>query len=189
MATPSPLDINNVQGDILEGLGKKQQSFLFFRIKSGQASRFREDLRSFVPLVTNTTEAKKFHHTIKEGKKEAAKQGKPFPLIDHSSVNIGFSQKGLNALGFSDDIGDATFKRGMVDDAGDLGDDLADWDANFKKEIHGIFTVTANNGIILERTFDHIKRIFRAGGKDATIEQVARLSGKTRPGAENGHEQ
>ncbi|TRX88292.1 hypothetical protein FHL15_010796 [Xylaria flabelliformis] len=188
MAAPRPLDINNVQGDILEGLGKKHQSFFFFRIKAGQASGFRDDLRSFIPLITTTTEAKKFHQAINEGKKEAAKQGKPFPLIENSGVNIAFSKKGLVALGFTDDIGDPLFENGMLADANDLGDDLTDWDADFKKGIHGVITVAANNNNVLERTVDRIKKIFRVGQKDVTIEEVTRLLGQTRPGAESGHE-
>ncbi|KAF2964055.1 dyp-type peroxidase [Xylaria multiplex] len=189
MATPRPLDINNVQGDILEGLGKKNELFLFFRVKAGQASSFRESLRSFIPLITTTGEAKKFHQTIHEGKKAAARQGKPFPMIENSGVNISFSQKGLVALGITDDIGDVVFNKGMLANAEEeLGDDLSDWDADFKKEIHGVIMITANSKIVLERTLDHVKRIFHAGHKDATIEEVTRLVGQTRPGDQNGHE-
>ncbi|TGJ80762.1 dyp-type peroxidase [Xylaria hypoxylon] len=188
MANPRPLDLNNVQGDILEGLGKKNEAFFFFQIKAGQASPFREDLRSFIPLITTTTEAKKFHQCIREGKKEAAKQGKPFPMIENSGVNISFSQKGLVALGITDNIGDDVFKQGMLADASGLGDDLSDWDADFKKEIHAVIIVTANSTSVLERTLDHIKSIFRVGHKDTTIQEVTRLLGQTRPGAEDGHE-
>ncbi|KAI1130817.1 hypothetical protein F5Y10DRAFT_262761 [Nemania abortiva] len=188
MATLSPLDLNNVQGDILEGLGKKNESFLFFRIKDGKASSFREHLRSFIPLVTSTTEAKAFHQTIRQGKKEAAKQGKQFPLIENSGVNISFSQTGLVALGISDDIGDAGFKAGMVKDATDLGDDLAEWDDKFKTEIHGVIAVTANSEHVLESTFHKINRIFQVDCENATIEEVTLLAGHVRPGAESGHE-
>ncbi|KAI0966915.1 hypothetical protein F4678DRAFT_483543 [Xylaria arbuscula] len=188
MTTPPPLDLNNVQGDILEGLGKKNELFWFFRIKAGQVAPFREDLRLFIPLITTTTEAKKFHQTINDGKKKASDQGKPFPLIDNSDVNISFSQKGLVALGITDDIGDSFFKMGMLADASALGDDVSDWDADFKKEIHGVVAITANNTAVLQRTLDHIKKIFRVGQRDATIDEVTRLLGQTRPGAENGHE-
>lgn len=81
-----------------EGLGKKNESFLFFRIKAGKASAFRDDLRSFIPLVTTTTKAKEFHHKIKEHKNEAAQQGRPRPMIENSGVNIAFSQKGLDVV-------------------------------------------------------------------------------------------
>ncbi|KAH8164444.1 dyp-type peroxidase [Xylaria polymorpha] len=190
MATPRPLDINDVQGDILEGLGKKNQIFFFFRVKAGQASNFRDDLRSFIPLVTTTTQAKKFHQTIKDGKKQATEQGKPFPLIENSGVNVAFSKKGLVALGITDNTGDPIFENGMLADAGpsSLGDDLTVWDPNFKKDIHGVITVTANSKIVLERTVDQIKRIFHVGRPDVTIEEVTRLVGQVRPGAEDGHE-
>jgi hypothetical protein len=77
----------------------------------------------------------------------------------------------------------------MLADAGDLGDDLSDWDAHFKQEIHGVIIVTANSKLVLERTIGQIKRIFQVGQKDAAIEEVTRLSGHTRPGPEDGHEQ
>ncbi|GAP93476.1 hypothetical protein SAMD00023353_13300010 [Rosellinia necatrix] len=188
MATTRPLDLSNVQGDILEGLGKRNQSFFFFRIRAGHASHFREDLRSFIPLITSTTDAKKFHQSIKEAKREAAKQRKPCSLIENSAVNLSFSQKGLDALGISDDIGDTVYKNGMLSDAANLKDDLADWDSKFKQEIHGVFLVTANCKAVLEETGDRIKRIFRVGQKNAAIDEVIRLSGNTRPGAEHGHE-
>ncbi|KAI0521243.1 hypothetical protein F5B22DRAFT_662354 [Xylaria bambusicola] len=188
MANQQPLDINNVQGDILEGLGKKTELFFFFRIKAGQGLHFREHLRSIIPLITTTTEAKKFHQTIKEGKKEAANEGRHFPLIENSGVNISFSQKGLVALGITDDIGDKVFKDGMLADAANLGDNLTEWDSDFKKDIHGVFDITANSMVVLDRTLDHIKRIFRSGHKDATIEEVTQLRGQVRPGAESGHE-
>ncbi|KAI0908723.1 hypothetical protein F4823DRAFT_625352 [Ustulina deusta] len=188
MASLPPLNLNNVQGDILEGLGKKNEAFFFFRVKAGQGRGFREDLRSLIPLVTTTTEAKKFHQSIKESKAAATKQGKPGPLIENSGVNISFSQKGLVALGITDDIGDVQFKKGMLADANALGDDVSEWDADFKKEIHGVISIAANNETVLERTIDHTKRIFRVGQKDATIDEVTHLLGQVRPGAESGHE-
>ncbi|GAW16563.1 hypothetical protein ANO14919_059940 [Xylariales sp. No.14919] len=184
----TPLDINNVQGDILEGLGKKHELYYFFRIKAGQVPLFREHLGAFIPLVTTTVEAKKFHQTIKDGKKAAAEQGIPFPMIENSGVNISFSQKGLAALGITDSIGDDVFEKGMVADADGLGDDLADWDADFKKEIHGLVIITANSLSVLEGQLERIKRIFHVGQRNATIEKVTQLSGQTRPGAEKGHE-
>jgi hypothetical protein len=81
-----------------EGLGKKNECFFFFRITAHRASSFREQLTSLIPLITNTAEAKKFHETIREVKKEAANQGKQCPLIENSGVNIAFSQKGLTAV-------------------------------------------------------------------------------------------
>ncbi|KAI0398478.1 Dyp-type peroxidase [Xylariaceae sp. FL0594] len=189
MTTLPPLDLGNVQGDILEGLGKKHETFLFFRIKAQRVSSFRADLHSFIPLVTDTNEAKKFHETIKAAKEEAAKQGKPCPLLENSGVNISFSQKGLTALGIVDDIGDDVFKKGMVADVANLGDDFTAWDGRFKTgTIHGVIVVTANSPRVLHQTIEKIERIFKVGRADATVEEVVRLAGHTRPGAESGHE-
>ncbi|KAI2626232.1 Dyp-type peroxidase [Xylaria nigripes] len=188
MAAQQPLNLNNVQGDILEGLGKKHEVFFFFRVKDRCASAFRDDLRQLIPLVTNTIEAKAFHQSCHEAKEEAAKQGKPCLQIENSGVNIAFSQKGLVALGITDDIGDEVFKKGMVADAAGLGDNLSEWDANFKKEIHGVIMVVANSKAVLGGTLNNIKRIFQVGRKDATIEEITHLAGQTRPGSEDGHE-
>ncbi|KAI1172119.1 hypothetical protein F4777DRAFT_562962 [Nemania sp. FL0916] len=188
MASPRPLNLDNVQGDILEGMGKKNESFLFFRVVPGHASAFRRDLRALIPLITDTNEAKKFHETIRELKREAAKKGHPRHMIENSGVNISFSQKGLVALGISDDIGDDGFKNGMLADAVDLGDDLTEWDDSFKEEIHGVIVATANSKSVLDATFHKIRNIFHVGHKDAAIEEVAFLAGRVRPGAESGHE-
>ncbi|KAI0399119.1 Dyp-type peroxidase [Xylaria palmicola] len=183
MSTPPPkLDIKNVQGDILEGLGKKHQVFHFFSIRD--ATNFRRNLRAFIPLITDTTEAKKFHQTIKEAKKEASLIGKPLELLENSGVNISFTQKGLLALGINDDIRDDIFKAGMLKDAPELGDKTeVDWDPKFKKDIHGVIIVTANSKAILDATLAGIKVIFLA-----TIIDVKTLFGHTRPGPEDGHE-
>ncbi|KAI1825969.1 Dyp-type peroxidase [Xylaria intraflava] len=188
MPATTPLNLDNVQGDILEGLGKKNETLCFFRIRDHHADSFRKQLGQFIPLVTSTAEAKKFHENIREAKREAAKLGKLVDLIENSGINIAFSHKGLLALGITDDIGDEIFKNGMFADAESLGDEVKDWDANFKKEIHGVIIITANSEIVLEATLIKIKSIFRVGLWDATIEEVTCLAGHTRPGNEKGHE-
>ncbi|KAJ9618693.1 hypothetical protein H2203_008897 [Taxawa tesnikishii (nom. ined.)] len=187
MASLPPIDLKNIQGDILEGLAKKQETFLFFRI-SDHVDAFRTQLASFVPLITSVNGAKKLHQNIKDAKKEAAKAGKEPPLLEMSGINIAFSQKGLNKLGIKDDIGDDVFKQGMLADVDNLGDDLADWDKHFKEEIHVMILVAANSEQVLDQEIDKVKRIFHGGQKDAGLVKVTQLAGHTRPGKEDGHE-
>ncbi|KAI8946060.1 Dyp-type peroxidase [Xylaria longipes] len=171
----SGLNLDNVQGDILEGLAKKNQTFFFFSIKANQASRFRDDLARLIPSITTTTQARAFHDAIKKAKNENSRE-----LIKNHGVNIAFSHKGLLALGIEDDLGDAVFKNGMFADIKNLGDDLAEWVENFKKDIHGVILVTANSEDDLGEALHNVKRKFSVGHKLATIEEVTRLSGDTR---------
>ncbi|KAI0142742.1 Dyp-type peroxidase [Xylariaceae sp. FL1272] len=191
MASLSPLDLDNIQGDILEGLAKKNECFFFFRIKTKQVSAFRRDLSTLLPLVTSVTEAKRFHGSINEAKREAAREGRKCQMLEMHAVNIAFSQKGLDVLGIGSNgsIGDPIFENGMRADAGDLGDDLSDWDDAFNQDIHGVIIIAASCDRILQRTVDRIKGIFQVGHRDSTVEEVLELSGHTRPGAESGHEQ
>lgn len=93
-ASLPPLDLMNVQGDILEGLAKKAETFLFFNISN--ASTFRTHLAAFIPLITSVRDARNFHQHIADNKKEAARHGKKPALLEHAAINIAFSQKGLD---------------------------------------------------------------------------------------------
>ncbi|KAK9412868.1 putative Peroxidase TAP [Seiridium unicorne] len=184
-----PLDLDNIQGDILEGLAKKRQTFFFFRINKNQVASFRTQLAHLIPFITSAADARRFRGEIKDAKKKAAESGRSIGLIDNSAVNLSFSQKGLNVLGITDDINDEPFKKGQQADAvSRLGDRLEDWDEKFKEDIHGVFLVTGNSRHLLDAAWNNVKHIFHVGQKDAGIEVVKELVGHTRPGAEDGHE-
>jgi hypothetical protein len=77
----------------------------------------------------------------------------------------------------------------MLADAKELGDDVSDWDSNFKEDIHGVILVTANDDVVLDRALRHVKEVFHVGHNHSAIEEVTSLVGKTRPKAQDGHEQ
>ncbi|ETS85594.1 hypothetical protein PFICI_03619 [Pestalotiopsis fici W106-1] len=184
-----PLDLKNIQGDILEGIAKKVQTFFFFRIKADHAASFRNQLTHLLPLITSAKDARSFREEIKDAKRRIAPEGHQIGLIENSSVNIAFSQFGLTALGITDDIKDGPFKIGQKKDAVEkLGDKLEDWDPAFKNDVHGVILVAASHQHVLNRGWDRVKHIFHVGHKDASIEVVKELDGKLRPGAEKGHE-
>lgn len=71
----SPLDVNNVQGDILylhvvvssffvhsfftgKGFPRRPRPFIFFRIDDNRVKEFREQLTELVPLITTTNQVK-----------------------------------------------------------------------------------------------------------------------------------
>ncbi|KAI9652145.1 MAG: hypothetical protein M1831_007177 [Alyxoria varia] len=190
MATPGPppLDTENVQGDILAGLSKKTQTFLFFQIKETHATDFRKQLNQLIPLITTTTQAVSDRQKIIEERRNG--------LVKVSAVNITFSNKGLKLLGIEDDIGDAAFNEGMLAGAQALGDSgkLVDnnfdpeWEPAFKKDIHGSVNIAADCEATVSHTLKDIEAIFEVGNPTSSIKETLKLSGKTRPGKESGHE-
>lgn len=106
----SPLDLKNIQGDILSvipplshpllltihragGLPKKSQIFYFFQIDKNHIQDFRIQLKQFIPLITSNAQSVSDHDKIAQHKKNGDKS-----LLKLSGVNISFSQKGLAAV-------------------------------------------------------------------------------------------
>lgn len=127
--TTPPLDLTNIQGDILcvsstgyrkrspllttyhlahrsSGLPKKTQTYLFFQITDSNA--FRTALSDLVPLITTTEQVVNHRQTISDHKKKSHGGN----LLDIVGVNIAFSHSGLTTVRiierapFSFEIGD-----------------------------------------------------------------------------------
>ncbi len=101
-------------------------------------------------------------------------------------------------MGITDDIGDAVFSRGQLDDAEKLGDPgittttnefSPNWDPAFKKPIHGLILVAGDTQVTVNSKISQIEVILRVGEHDATIHEVLRIVGDVRPPPEDGHEQ
>ena len=112
----SPLDLNNVQGDILygphhptiirlrltlhrAGLPKKTETYFFFRVGDAQVQEFRRQLGKLVPLITTTAQVVDDRATIAQHKRDAAARNVKPELLPLSGVNIAFSHKGLEKVG------------------------------------------------------------------------------------------
>jgi deferrochelatase/peroxidase EfeB len=191
MSTSAPqLDLTNIQGDILQGLPKLFQTFLFFDISN--PTRFREHLKALIPLITTTAQAAADNNAINEHK---AKGGEG--CIKLVGTNIAFSQSGLTLLGITDNLQDPIFTAGQLADAsksfanGGIADpgvvtgsktDPA-WEPPFKQTIHGCILITGECKLTIFERLEHIEFIF-AG----TIKTVIQVHGNVRPGAEAGHE-
>ncbi|KAK4695719.1 hypothetical protein P7C71_g2086, partial [Lecanoromycetidae sp. Uapishka_2] len=144
--SPVPLDLNNVQGDILKGgLPKKTQVLFFFQINHARVHEFRTQLAKLVPLITSTAHVLGLRDNIAKNKDEAAAKKVSPPLLTISGVNLSFTSKGLKLMGINDEINDSAFDGGMLKDAQNLGDQgttsssgtfSPDWDPAFKKDIH-----------------------------------------------------
>ncbi|KAF4612368.1 hypothetical protein D9613_003959 [Agrocybe pediades] len=192
--SPSNLDLNNIQGDILSGLPKKTETYLFFQISD--AKKFRTDLRNFIPLVKTVAGTLKDRDDISKHK-QGTVGGKP-PLIPMAGVNIAFSHFGLKALNINDaNLVDTAFLGGQKLDAGaNLGDKgtgsgpsfVPDWEEPFKKDIHGVFLVAGDSHDTVNKKIGEIKQIFGVGGHTPSLTEVTTIVGDARPGDQSAHE-
>jgi len=188
MSSPNPLDLYNVQGDILLGLPKKGETFFFFNINDWSIHDFCKQLGDLVPRITTAIEVQHDQASIAKEQKRARLEGTDCQILDMTGVNISFSQRGLLQLGIYDDLGDPAFKAGQFADAANLADDVTKWDPGFKNGVHGVILITGSSRGLIDAALNFVKDIFNVGTEDATITEVKTLHGHPRPGVENGHE-
>ncbi|KAF7986375.1 hypothetical protein HWV62_35400 [Athelia sp. TMB] len=183
-SAPPDLDLTNIQGDILEGLPKQYQSFIFFAIVD--AGLFRKALKDIVPLITTTAQALADQAAIQHGKRQWGRS-----IIQLVGTNIAFSADGLSALDITDDLGDASFHSGQLATATSiLGDPAVPgsttepaWEPAFKEIIHGCFNVTGDTRATIDARVSQLDTILKGATKT-----VNRVDGAVRRGAEKGHE-
>ncbi|KAG6810025.1 hypothetical protein H0H92_013639 [Tricholoma furcatifolium] len=186
-----PLDLDNIQGDILAGLVKNTQTYFFFQITD--VKLFRSQLAKFVPLVKTTTQALKDRQDIDDHKRKGNKS-----LLKIVGVNIAFSHKGFVALGIDDTTltqVEPSFAQGQKENAQSLGDKgtgtvpnfVPDWDPAFLQDIHAVILISGESHPSVNEKFGEIKNIFGIG-KTPSIKEVTTIVGDVRPGKERGHE-
>ncbi|KAI0077314.1 peroxidase TAP [Panus rudis PR-1116 ss-1] len=185
--TPPPLDLNNVQGDILSGLLKKLELTLFFQI-GDDVDTFRKQLSQVIPLITTTTQAQNNRATVAKHKQEAKAQGRRADTLPIVGVSLAFSQFGLNKLGITDAIGDNAFINGQLSNATALGDIESNWLDVFKNGVHGVFIIAGDSTDTINGTWSQIEQIFGLGIASPSINEVFRVIGNVRPDTEKGHE-
>ncbi|KAF8576379.1 Dyp-type peroxidase [Ramaria rubella] len=188
----SPVDLKDVQGDIILGIPKRVEDFIFFTIAGNDnAQSFRRVVGSkeFLSLITSTAQVQEYRKQINEHKAQYG--GKECPLIPLSAVNIAFTQSGLNALGLTDDLGDPAFKAGQLAHAQALGDTgttvngvfIPSWFPEFKGEIHGIILIAGDSVNSVHATEQKLLALL-----GHTIKQVFKVPARVRPGNQKGHE-
>ncbi|KAK7755328.1 dye-decolorizing heme-containing peroxidase [Diatrype stigma] len=178
----SPIELKNIQGDIVPGLPKKAQSFFFFKIEN--VDDFRSKLHKLVPLITTAENVSASHEVIRQHRQSHTS------LLSVAFLNIAFSAKGLAKLGFNPaEAKDDGFTNGQFADAKELGDDLKqssndpDWVPGFKEKIDGVILVAGDSQ---HSVHNHLNKAVAVLGK--TIKEVLNLFGHVRPGKEEGHE-
>jgi Dyp-type peroxidase family len=191
MSTTTPklkptLNVENIQGDILSGLPKKYETFVFFDIAN--ANQFRQKLKDVIPLITTAAQVLLDLDAI------AAKQAKgDKSLIKLAGTNIAFSHTGLVALGIDPTtLGDQLFTDGQLKDstaANGLGDPVVPgstepaWDPSFKQPIDGCILITGDSLLTLAEREARLDKIF-----GVCVKKLFTVKGHVRSGAEKGHE-
>ncbi|TDL17953.1 Dyp-type peroxidase [Rickenella mellea] len=172
---PAPgLNLDDIQGDVILGIPKRVEWFLFFKIVN--PADFKKHLKQLIPAITTTNDIIKARKAIDDHKKK----GDP-GLIKLSGINVSFSQKGLNALGITDNLADPPFAAGQFASAQAIGDqgqvvngvfDPA-WLPQFKgHDIDGLFLFAGDSEATINEDCD---KVFHVLG--SSFKQVFKVHG------------
>ncbi|KAI5475358.1 hypothetical protein MNV49_001589 [Pseudohyphozyma bogoriensis] len=189
---PKPTPFDDVQGDVIIGLQKRVQAFIFFSVTEVDA--FRHILKhKIAPKVATTVTVQEAAQRIAAARSGGSRVWLPLTLF-----NVAFTAVGVKKLlGVDDDKmqenfpGATAFLAGQQADAvKNLADTLktdqtlANWkDEYLGRKIDGVLLVTAEKLSALEREINELLEII---GKSVHV--VKRVNGTVRPGAEEGHE-
>ena len=180
MKDPS-LELGDIQGDILIGLQKNAECFLFFRILD--TSSFKGVVKQHLTRqITSTRRVIYQERMIEERKKRRSSPG-PFP-----GLNLGFTQDGLTRLlGPDRPHLDPSFERGAGDPetVARLHDPPpSSWlKAFISDRIDGVFLVTGPDPAFVTYHGNALCGLF-----GAAIKVVYSEIGKVRPGGQRGFE-
>jgi deferrochelatase/peroxidase EfeB len=176
------LDLDDIQGDILEGLQTDSENFIFFKLVD--TFYFKRSVKQHI--VNCITSAEQVHRrSLEIRRRQNLFQTKRQPF---QGLNLGLSKDGLiRLLGILLPPLDPAFERGAdhPKTIATLHDPLKSrWLARFVAErIDGVFLVT---GPDRRSATAHSNELLRLLG--ASIKVVYSEIGNTRPGAERGHE-
>ena len=183
-STEEQLELADIQGDVLLGLQKDAELFVGFAILD--VARFKRFLKGL--HVTTGVDVKRADAAIR-----AAKANGSQDRLDIRGVNIGFTFDGLGKLGAPGiaGIGDAAFKDGLAKRSPTLNDPpdgpgkLSDWlVGNGAGPLDGIVLLTGRDLRTVRAMFGEL---VNAAGADTWLPFFTG-EGRTRPGAERGHE-
>jgi Dyp-type peroxidase family len=182
---PTSADLKDLQGDVILGIPKRAEDFVFFTIEN--AANFKTALKQLAPLISSTADLQQVRKEIGEHK-QAGHPG----LKKVIGTNIAFTFLGLKKLGVTESLGDNEFEKGQLSFAKDLGDTGTadaqgnfdpDWIPAFKQEIDGVILIAGDCRAHVEEGKLNVEHVL---GK--TIKEVLVVSGNTRPDKEKGHE-
>ena len=176
------LELDDIQGDILLGLQKDSEAFLFFRILD--TGIFKRAIRHYgVHRITNTRQVQQRALSIRRHRQVSRNRPEVF-----WGLNLGFTKEGLTRLlGVGGPRLDPAFERGATGQATieRLHDPpLPDWLVDFVADrIDGVFLLTGPREGLVDY---HRAELLRLLGD--SIKVIYSEMGTTRPGAFRGFE-
>ena len=174
------LDVNEIQGDLLVGMHKNAELFLFFKI--ADAARFKAVAREYVVGRLTTL------RTVQEREGVVAARHRGGGHMPWLEINLSFTKEGLTQLlGANRPRMDLAFERG-ADDLETIAalDDPSpsQWLSSFSSDrIDGVFLIAGPNKSFVTSHGQALRA--RLGG---AIKTVYSEIGTARPGRERGHE-
>ncbi|EJC98213.1 Dyp-type peroxidase [Fomitiporia mediterranea MF3/22] len=184
MSWPTPADLDDLQGDVVLGLPKRAETFIFFNIAN--VANFKKSLQQFIPAVTTTTQVQQLRKEIADHKLT----GSP-DLLQIQCMNFALSRRGMKELGVTDDLRDGPFNDGQKAHAQPLGDNGKqsllsfdpDWLLPFKNEVDGVFLITGDSDSTVLDGINKVNNTF-----SGSFTEMLKVEGRVRPGKEKGHE-
>jgi len=170
------IDFDDIQGDVLIGLQKDAEAFVFFTINNVAA--FKTALRTAIlPLITSASDVRRREKQIEDAKAAGLKTRFLF-----LGLNIAFTEAGLTRLGAPTAGMDPAFVAGAHQRAAVTGDDIALWPPAYANgDVHGVLLVTGPIEATVNNHADGVLAIF-----GAAVTALPREHGATRP--QRGHE-
>jgi Dyp-type peroxidase family len=176
------LDLDEIQGDVLIGLQKFFEQFVFFKITD--VATFKRVLRNTIAKrITTTRTVHQREFELAELKNEGRTE--KLPLV---GLNVGFSSSGIASLA-GVDLGDDSFNKGAKTQAPSLndplqGDQLSTWlEAYLAENIDGVFLVTGGTKDAVDGEAEKVLNFL-----GNSVQVLVTEHGQSRPGAERGHE-
>jgi Dyp-type peroxidase family len=178
----SRLDLNVIQGDLLIGMHKNAEVFMFFKI--ADAAGFKAQTKEYVVgRVTSARTAQERDRRVDERRRQQEASTEAW-----LGLNLGFTKDGLTQLmGPGRPRLDPAFERGAdhPETIAALNDPpLSKWVPDFRSgRIDGIFLIAGPDPSFVSYHGNALRERF-----GTTIKIVYSEMGKVRPGAEYGHE-
>jgi Dyp-type peroxidase family len=181
------LELDDIQGDIVVGLQKDFEWFVFFTIDD--AARFKEFARrTLLSRISSAAQVLKQEHEL-QAHKASGRNGK-LPLF---GLNIGFTRAGLEKLGIPDldEFNDSAFAEGMTSrSTGILNDpeqgpySAREWTVGGQgKILHGVILITGPEQTSIDEIKEELTGLAAASGCRVTYTEC----GMTLPN-NRGHE-
>ena len=197
-ATVGSLDLDDIQGDVIVGLQKRSERFVFFTI--ADVAGFKRAAKSHLPRrITSASLAREREVILRDRKLSRAGESavrEPAPLPDFVGLNVAFTHFGISKL-----VPGATFEHPaftsfakspgqIAATCGDAADPMGQpaWDAGFlaaAPAIDGAFVIAAGTRAECDGELAQLLALFGPSISEAWPSGAA---GDVRPRAAAGHE-